>query len=412
MKNKNSGEFNRFSFGPMLTMLICFGKIVLFSQNHFHGEIAMNDRLTVPFDLHFNANPKPLLMIHNGNETISMRFIKRKKDTLYFEFPEIAGQLVFHGTTHRGYWLNLNKIAPKYYPFQFYLPLDQKNPRLDLTLDTQPSNYSGKYRVRFNEGASSFNVVGEFEQAGSQVTGTFRAATGDYRYLSGGVVNDTLILSCFDGVHAFRFEAKKLAVDSIEGVFYSGETYRATWQAVVDTNASLTSPFGLSYPIDATHPLVLKVKTMKGKNRTLSDNDFRGHPTVIQIMGTWCPNCLDETRYFVTLKQQPEFDDVRFILVAFENGMTDKDRLKRLKRYTQKIELNYPAFLGGEATTKQAGTVFNALNGVFAFPTTLFLTKQGIIKQVHVGFDGPGTGNHFEELKRDFEELLRQLVQE
>ncbi|MFM7663608.1 MAG: TlpA family protein disulfide reductase, partial [Bacteroidota bacterium] len=61
---------------------------------------------------------------------------------------------------------------------------------------------------------------------------------------------------------------------------------------------------------------------------------------------------------------------------------------------------------------KQAGIVFNALNGVYSFPTTLFLNKKGEIVQVHSGFDGPGTGVHFTHLKEATEALLLKLLEE
>lgn len=76
------------------------------------------------------------------------------------------------------------------------------------------------------------------------------------------------------------------------------------------------------------------------------------------------------------------------------------------------MDLNYGFYLGGEASTKQAGIVFHALNGVYSFPTTLFLNKKGEIVQVHSGFDGPGTGIHFTHLQEATEALLLKLLEE
>lgn len=402
-----------FAYRLKSSLLITFlfvGKIVLFSQNHFHAELTMNDRLTIPFDLEFLAKPKTKLTLRNGNETIHMRFLKRKKDSLYFEFPEIAGELVFHRTTFHGYWKNLNKALPMRYPFHFYAAKGNENARLGVELDTALQNFSGTYEVQFTDSQSTYPAVGIFYQTKNIVQGTFRTETGDYRFLSGGIVNGTMRLSCFDGVHAFLFEATKVTEDSLSGEFYSGSRYHAHWVARRNDVASLTSPYSFSFPLQANEPLNLLVKNTKGKTSILDSTSFSGAPTVIQVMGTWCPNCLDETKYFIELHGEARFKKVRFIMVAFENGTTDKDRLKKLKAYIKKIKLNYPAFLGGEASTKSAHKVFHQLNGIFSFPTTLFLDKTGRIVKVHAGFDGPGTGAAYERLKEETEQTLIELL--
>jgi len=32
------------------------------------------------------------------------------------------------------------------------------------------------------------------------------------------------------------------------------------------------------------------------------------------------------------------------------------------------------------------------LNDFYAYPTTIFVDKNGVVKKIHVGFNGPGTG--------------------
>jgi thiol-disulfide isomerase/thioredoxin len=401
------------TFGPILSLLICCGKIALFSQISFHAELQLNDRLRLPFEAVYCEGKSPKLTVVNGEERIDLRFLLDKKDTLYFEFPEIAGRLVFHKTERKGYWLNLNKTLPAKIPFQFYVAQSLlHNVRLDEVLDTLPRVYTGTYDVLFTDAQGTEKAVGIFQQNGAQIQGTFRTETGDYRYLSGGVVNGKMRISCFDGVHAFLFEAQTTNGNGLSGTFYSGMRYQASWTGVLNPNAELTSPYSISRPLTERASLVLQVKNSKGRQKTLDQGFFQGKPSVVQIMGTWCPNCLDETKYFMSLKEQDAFKSVRFVLVGFENGANDQERLQRLKKYARKIDLNYGFYLGGEASTKQAGIVFSALNGVYSFPTTLFLNKKGEIVQVHSGFDGPGTGIHFTLLQQETEALLRKLLVE
>jgi hypothetical protein len=102
---------------------------------------------------------------------------------------------------------------------------------------------------------------------------------------------------------------------------------------------------------------------------------------------------------------------MRFIGVGFEHGSSDKDRIARLKKYQKKMGFTYPVYLGGGASTKDAHTVFNQLNGVFSFPTTIFLDKKGRIVQVNSGFDGPATGVFYKSMQEETERLLLKLLQ-
>lgn len=413
MAEKTFNFFNPRTFGPLLSLLICCGKIALFCQTSYHAELQLNDRLSLPFEVVYHEDKSPKLTVVNGEERIDLRFMLERKDSMYFEFPEIAGRMVFHKTNRKGYWLNLNKTLSAKIPFQFYAAESPVyNVRLDLMLDSLPQVFSGTYDVLFTDANGTEKAIGIFQQNGAQIAGTFRTETGDYRFLSGGVVEGTMRLSCFDGVHAFLFEAQMTSSGGLSGTFYSGMRYQASWTGVRNPNAELTSPYSISRPLTERAPLILEVKNSKGKKRTLDQRFFQGKPSVVQIMGTWCPNCLDETRYFMSLKEKDDFKSVRFVMVGFENGANDQDRLQRLKKYARKMALNYGFFLGGEASTKQAGIVFNALNGVYSFPTTLFLNKQGEIVQVHSGFDGPGTGIHFTHLQQSTEALLRKLLEE
>ncbi len=383
-----------------------------FSQSSFHGEIQLNDRLRVPLDLYYASASKPVLTLLNGQEAISMRFLKQLGDSIYFEFPEVAGQLVFHAIEKKGYWVNLNKLQPSIFPFQFYPVSPNKNSRTDAVLDTLGDDFSGIYDVEFTDNEGITKAVGIFEQNKGQVTGTFRTTTGDYRFLAGGVTHGKLSLSCFDGIHAYLFEAIMTSPHKISGDFYSGAKYHATWEASLNDTAQLPSGFSTSSSIIGNDYLSIVVKTIRGKKRKFDVKQFKGHPTVIQIMGTWCPNCLDETKYFINLCDSLPFKDIRFMGVAFEHGKTDHEKIARLKTLNKKMHIPYPIYLGGNASSQAAHAVFNQLTGIFAFPTTVFLNKKGQIIAVHTGFDGPGTGVHYKNLQRETESLLLKLLHE
>lgn len=378
-----------------------------------HAVLQLNDRRAIPFEVTYTAGKKPCLTIYNGEERIDLRFIAEKNDSIYMEFPEIAGKIVFHKQTLSGRWINLNKSNATSYPFLFYSVAEGIDPRFDLPLDLAAPIFEGTFDVIFTDSEGDAQAIGIFKQQGSKIEGTFRTETGDYRYLAGGVFNGLMRLSCFDGVHAFLFEAALDTDDStvMRGNFYSGSKYHATWMGVLNPSANQTPPNAISWPTEPLAALNITIKTKMGKEKTLDTDFFHGKPSVIQLMGTWCPNCLDESKYFIELSKQSSFKDIRFIAVGFENGNSDKDRIARLKKYQKKMGFTYPVYLGGGASTKDAHAVFNQLNGVFSFPTTIFLDKKGRIVQVNSGFDGPATGVFYKSMQEETERLLLKLLQ-
>jgi len=42
--------------------------------------------------------------------------------------------------------------------------------------------------------------------------------------------------------------------------------------------------------------------------------------------------------------------------------------------------------------------------------TTVFVGRDGKVKNIHTGFNGPATGVHFENLKKDFIEVVESLL--
>jgi hypothetical protein len=95
------------------------------------------------------------------------------------------------------------------------------------------SEFTGRWEVTFedDEGTESA-AIGEFDQQGNNVTGTFLTAKGDYRYLAGEVDGDLLHLSTFDGAHAFVFYAQMQPDGSLTGDFWLGTRRHESWTAL------------------------------------------------------------------------------------------------------------------------------------------------------------------------------------
>ena len=127
---------------------------------------------------------------------------------------------------------------------------------------------------------------------------------------------------------------------------------------------------------------------------------------VVDVMGTWCPNCLDEARLLVELREL--YPDVLFLSMAFERG-GEGVALKRLSSFKKELGLSWDMLYGGSASKVEADSVMAFMGGVRSFPTTAFIPLIGPVV-VHTGFSGPATGAHYrgelEFFKSTIEEML------
>ena len=236
----------------------------------------------------------------------------------------------------------------------------------------------------------------------------YSSTIGDFRFLSGNVYGNELFLSCFDGSHAFVFTAKINGINLL-GRFYSGSSYQTDWEGVADENVELKSPSELTYIVDSSYDLdQISLRTLCGRKTIIGS--LKSPITLIQIMGSWCPNCLDETNYYKSLYQKYKESGLEIKSIGFEYGSTRRVQRKKLKQFVKRAKIPYPVYLGGKASKKLASALFPMLNEISSFPTTLFVNNRGEIIYVHTGFNGPGTGMYFEEYKKETEDIIENLL--
>jgi hypothetical protein len=80
--------------------------------------------------------------------------------------------------------------------------------------------------------------------------------------------------------------------------------------------------------------------------------------------------------------------------------------------FRHKFAIQYTTLIAGISDKDDAATRLPQLNGVFAFPTTLFIDRHGRVRRIHTGFSGPATGEHYETLIRSFTDTAQTLLAE
>ena len=247
---------------------------------------------------------------------------------------------------------------------------------------------------------------------GQQVQGTFLTETGDYRFLEGVVDGSTLKLSCFDGEHAFLFIADLSGGDSLSGTFWSGNHWEEPWWAVTDPEAELRDPTELTYLRKGFENFSFSFPDLNGDPVSLNDERYQGKVVIVQIMGSWCPNCLDETKLYKKWYDRYQEQGLEIIGLAFERSQGDMALARQnVQRLKDKLGLEYKILIAAADHDKDAADkALPMLNHVLSYPTSIFIDREGQVRKIHTGFNGPGTGVYYSRFVEEYEAFLEKLL--
>lgn len=275
-----------------------------------------------------------------------------------------------------------------------------------------PDALSGRWAITFEDGGKQTPAVGEFTQSGAVVTGTILTPTGDHRFLDGDYRDGELRLSKFDGGHVFLYRGTRQADGSIRGRFWSGTAFEDTFVARRDANASLGDAENVTRLVGATDRLDFRFPDLAGHDISITDPFFRGKVVVVALAGSWCPNCHDEAAFLADFHRRNRDRGFEVISLMFEQFGDFKRAADATERFRRRYGIDYTTLIAGTSDKDDAASKLPQLNGVFAFPTTIFVDRQGKVRRIHTGFAGPATGSHHEKLIADFEKTVETLLAE
>lgn len=369
------------------------------------------------FDVVYTSETDFHILIKNGPEEIKVDDITigldraTGKDTVVINFPVFDSYIkaIYEENVMEGQWV-VNNRANYSIPF---VAKHGKNHRFTTLRKPPMMDITGKWQVQIFEDDEVVPAIGEFQQEanGNQIVGTFQTETGDYRFLEGTIQDNKVYLSCFDGAHAFLFEAKIREDSSMVGSFRSGKHYRSTWEAKRNDQASLKDPDELTYLKEGYDQFEFSFPNTEGKMVSLDDPQFEGKVKIVQIFGTWCPNCRDETNFLKSYLEEHNSPDLAVIGLAFEKYRAQDKAVERIKTFKNQIGIDYEILAAGYYNKKEAAQALPMLNAVIAYPTLLFLDRNNQVRKIHTGFSGPATSN-YDSYQEEFHEFLTQLLAE
>lgn len=348
--------------------------------------------------------------IKNGPEKMELEKAVVVGDSLFLRFPVYESELRFKIVSEReldGYFINLTRTTNATIPMKAY---HNAGPRFYIRSKEPSKNIHGRWSVVFGSGTKdSTYAVGIFEQDGGVVNGTFLTSSGDYRYLEGVVDGDSLFLSAFDGVFVYLFKAK-VKTNTIDGVFYSGTHRQIAFTGSRDNQARLPDPTAITSYKNGDQPFAIRFPDTDSVVVDLKDDRFKDKVVIVQILGSWCPNCLDESEFLQEYYLKNKDRGVEVIGLSFEKTDDFARAAANVKRLRSRLGITYPMLVCSNRDKIQS--VLPGLDNFKAFPTSIYLDRNHRVRKIYSGFSGKATGVEFERFKDDFSLFLDKLISE
>ena len=381
------------------------------------GFIQLDDASHVS-DMPFNfkhvvlATGKSTIEIVNAGEKIIVKDVSIKGDSLKMKLPVFQSEILasIHNDKLSGIYYPKGKSEGNGYNFTAVYGVTDRFPAYN---EKATVNVAGHWELTEAPGTPDAQKdLAEFVQTGNKVTGSILTTGGDYRYLEGKVSGNKFMVSTLDGAHTLLITGEVNAAGQlVNGKFVGSRKWKTDWSAVKSATFELPKADQL---VTVKYPSIkfqFAFPDMEGNIVRLSDERFKNKVVIITASGSWCPNCLDEIRYFKDLYSNDKAKGLEVISLCFETKDYVKSR-QLIIRFRDDIGAKFVFLHAGETGSKDRAAAFPMLEGPMAFPTAVFIDRKGVIRKVHTGFSGPGTGSYYTEYANETKKFVEELLSE
>jgi thiol-disulfide isomerase/thioredoxin len=249
------------------------------------------------------------------------------------------------------------------------------------------------------------------QQSGPKASATILRVDGDTGTISGAFQNGKFVLSHFDGARAHLLEITP-AADGTLDILQDGKLKLTAYRPAAARAKGLPEPTDPDLHTtmkDPREPFRFSFPDLKGRLVSNVDPRFRGKVLVIEITGSWCPNCHDEAPFLAEMYHKYGHQDLEIVSLSFE----ETDQLKdpsRLRAFVKKYGLEFPVLLCGDPD--EANSKLTQLVNWNTWPATLFVDRKGLVRGIHSGFPSAGSGELFRQAKDEFNVEVGRLLAE
>jgi len=140
-----------------------------------------------------------------------------------------------------------------------------------------------------------------------------------------------------------------------------------------------------------------------------TDQRFRHKVVIVSIGGSWCPGCHDEMPFLVDLRRKYHDQGLEVVFLSFEEARELKN-LERLRAFVTRYQVDFPVLVAGG--TRLVRLKLPQIVNLEAFPTTLYVGRDGIVRGMRTGFAGAAAGPFHKSLTEQMTVTIERLLTE
>ncbi|MCW5964687.1 MAG: TlpA family protein disulfide reductase [Bryobacterales bacterium] len=270
---------------------------------------------------------------------------------------------------------------------------------------------SGDWILKVGEGDEQRVWRATLKQEGEKLGGTVIPISGDWGNLAGYVKDGQIYLSRFDGIRGLLWTARIADDGTLVGNFGSDRKVVAErFESAMAQGTKPQDPGSYTTVKDPEEPFRFAGVDLDGKQVASTDSRFAGKVVVVTITGTWCPNCHDEAPVLVDLYKRYKDQGLEIVGLAYEyTGNVERD-LELLRIYRTRHSIEFPLLLAGTTEPGEIARTLPQLVNFGAYPTTIYLNRDGKVDYIHAGFESKVTGDRHAKLVAEIEERVKHLL--
>ena len=331
--------------------------------------------------------------------------VRVRGDSVVLDLGDHAAGIValLHGDSLTGSYANVGRRGPRVIPF--------RAARGSWPAEPGPDRLLGRWDAWYQGAVEATPRVLEFRNGADGLEGTVISNSGDYGLFWGRATRDSFELAHFDGANVYLLAGRQ-SEDTLRGVFHAGLRSQTPFVATRSTGQPHLTPPTAVTRVDTTLPLAFTFPDLDGRPVAFPSPAFAGKVVLVDIFGTWCLACHDAAPVLGRFYREYHSRGLEIIGLAFEVTGDPAEDGVMVRRFREKFAIPYTLLLGGASETDLVRKLLPQLDGFTAFPTTLFIGRDGRVRRVHAGFYGPATGAQHPALVADFRREIETLLAE
>jgi thiol-disulfide isomerase/thioredoxin len=263
--------------------------------------------------------------------------------------------------------------------------------------------------VQSSKGEAAWRFI--VHQTGADVSASILRVDGDTGALTGRYGGGKFVLSHFSGQRPALMEVTLQP----DGTLAIVQNRRTSMTAVREEEADArrvaepTDPSRHSFARKADERFAFSFPDADGRIVSSDDDRFRNKVLVVSITGTWCPNCHDEAPFLTEVYETYRGLGLEVVALSFEEA-AQLQNPARLKAYAARYAISYPMLLAG--LPDQLAEKVPQIENLNSFPTTIFVGRDGLVREVHAGFPSKASGRFYDEARDSIRRLVETLLTE